>query len=129
MRDHTKLRAFKLVDEVAILIYQATRNFPKDELYGLTSQIRRAAVSAASNIVEGSARESEVEYVRFLEIAYASLKEAGYQLGLAQRLGYLEEKIFLPCYAAVMEAEKVLCALIKSMRSKSTFLQPTAHSL
>lgn len=122
MRDHTKLRAFKLVDEVTILIYQATRNFPKDELYGLTSQIRRAAVSAASNIVEASARESETEYIRFLEIAYASLKEADYQLGLAQRLGYLEEKVFSPCYSKIMEAEKVLCALIQSMRLKSISL-------
>ena len=53
MRDHTKLRAFELADEVTILIYQLTQCFPKEEIYGLTSQMRRAAVSAASNIVEG----------------------------------------------------------------------------
>ena len=52
MRDHTKLRAFELADEVALLIYRATREFPKEEMYGLTSQMRRAAVSVPSNIVD-----------------------------------------------------------------------------
>ncbi len=57
MRDHTKLRAFELADEVAVLIYQSTRGFPREEIYGLTSQMRRAAVSVPANIVEGCARE------------------------------------------------------------------------
>ena len=82
MRDHTKLRAFALADEVAILVYRATRKFPKEEVYGLTSQMRRAAVSVPSNIVEGCARESQAEYFRFLEIAFGSLRELGYQFGL-----------------------------------------------
>jgi four helix bundle protein len=56
MRDHTKLRAFELADEVALLIYRATREFPKEEMYGLTSQMRRAAVSVPSNIVCGRVR-------------------------------------------------------------------------
>ena len=74
MRDHTKLRAFELADEVVLLIYRATREFPKEEMYGLTSQMRRAAVSVPSNIVEGCARESQAEYLRFLEIAFGSLR-------------------------------------------------------
>lgn len=69
MRDHTKLRAFELADELVIQIYKITFNFPKEEVFGLTSQMRRDAVSVPSNIVEGSARESQIEYVRFLEIA------------------------------------------------------------
>ena len=78
MRDHTKLRAFELADEVTVLIYRATRGFPKEEIYGLTSQMRRAAVSVPSNIVEGCARESQTEYLRFLEIAFGSA--IGYRL-------------------------------------------------
>ena len=85
MRDHTKLRAFELADEVVLLIYRATRGFPNEEIYGLTSQMRRAAVSVPSNIVEGCARESQAEYLRFLEIAFGSLRELHYQFGLSKR--------------------------------------------
>ena len=73
MREHGRLRAFELADEVAVLTYQVTRDFPREEIYGLTSQMRRAAVSIPSNIVEGCARESQTEYARFLQIAFGSL--------------------------------------------------------
>ena len=117
MRDHTKLRAFELADEVAVLIYRATRGFPKEEIYGLTSQMRRAAVSVPSNIVEGCARESQAEYLRFLEIAFGSLRELHYQVGLSNRLAYLSEQDASMCEHKLVEAEKVLGALIRSMRS------------
>ena len=70
MRDHTKLRAFELADEVAVLVYRMTARFPREELYGLTSQMRRAAVSVPSNIVEGCARDSHADYLRFLNMAF-----------------------------------------------------------
>jgi len=60
MRDHTKLRAFELADEVAVLVYQVTTGFPREELYGLTSQMRRAAVSVPSNIVDSSLLEAKI---------------------------------------------------------------------
>ena len=116
MRDHTKLRAFELVDEVALLIYRATMEFPKEETYGLTSQMRRAAVSVPSNIVEGCARESQTEYLRFLEIAFGSLRELHYQLCLSKRLGYFDEFDISGCETKIVEAEKVLGALFRSMR-------------
>lgn len=113
MRDHRKLRAFELADELVLQIYQLTQKFPKDEIYGLTSQMRRAAVSVPSNIVEGCAREGEVEYLRFLEIAFGSLRELHYQLGLAKRLGYCEQTLFLTTDEKCEETGKVLAALIR----------------
>ena len=92
MRDHTKLRAFELADEVALLVYKITAGFPKEELYGLTSQMRRAAVSVPSNIVEGCARDSQADYLRFLNIAFGSLRELHYQLGLSKSLGFFDTK-------------------------------------
>jgi four helix bundle protein len=85
-------------------------------LIGLTSQVRRAAVSVASNIVEGSARFSESEYVRFLEIAYGSAREVEYQIGLAHRLGFLsraEQESLLPL---ATETAKVLNGLLGAFR-------------
>ncbi|MBX9578427.1 MAG: four helix bundle protein [Chthoniobacterales bacterium] len=120
MRDYSKLDAFKLADDVVLLIYQVTKTFPKEELYGLTAQIRRAAISVPSNIVEGCARESQQEYIRFLGIAYASLREAGYQLSLAKRLGYLSEEDFLKCHLKIVEAEKVLYSLKRSLHKLSS---------
>ena len=116
MRAHTKLPAFVLADELVIQIYQLTQKFPKDEIYGLTSQLRRAAVSVPSNIVEGCTREGEVEYLRFLEISFGSLRELHYQLSLAQRLGYCDPTLFLLCDSKSEETEKVLAALIRSIR-------------
>jgi len=116
MRDHSKLRAFELADDVAVLIYKITKGFPKDEIYGLTSQMRRAAVSVPSNIVEGCSRESQNEYLRFLEIAFASLKELHYQYSLACRLGYVEKSEINEYELKIIETEKVLGALIRALR-------------
>lgn len=116
MRNHTKLRAFELADEIAIMIYKMTKGFPKDEIFGLTSQMRRAAVSVPSNIVEGCARESQVEYLRFLEIAFSSLRELHYQFGLAKRLRYLDETNVSECDIKLEETEKVIGALIRALR-------------
>ena len=85
MRDPHKLKAFELADKLALQIYQETRPFPKEELFGLVSQMRRAAVSVPSNIAEGCGRSSEKEYLHFLSIAYGSLKELEYQISLARK--------------------------------------------
>lgn len=118
MRDHTKLRAFELADQVALQIYTITKGFPREEIYGMTSQMRRAAVSVPSNIVEGCARESQVEYHRFLEIAFGSLKELSYQFNLSKRLGFFKQRDFSDCESIISETEKVLGGLLKSMRKK-----------
>ena len=116
MRDHTKLRAFELADEVAILVYRVTAGFMKEEVFGLTSQIRRAAVSVPSNIVEGCARDSEADYLRFLNIAFGSLRELHYQLNLSKRLGFLPNQDSSLIEPKVVETEKVLNGLIRTLR-------------
>ncbi|MGD9974234.1 MAG: four helix bundle protein [Desulfatirhabdiaceae bacterium] len=118
MRDHTKLRAFDLADEVTLLIYQVTAKFPREEMYGLTSQIRRAAVSVPSNIVEGCSRETQADYLKFLVIAFGSLRELHYQIGLSHRLGFLCEKDLSLIEPRIIETEKVLNGLIRSLRAK-----------
>jgi four helix bundle protein len=116
MRDHTKLRAFEMADEVVVLVYQVTTGFPKEEMYGLTSQMRRAAVSVPSNIVEGCARDSQAEYPRFLNMAFGSLRELHYQIGLSKRLGFLCNQDTALIEPKIVETEKVLNGLIRALR-------------
>ena len=116
MRDHTKLRAFELADQLTLTIYRATRTFPKEEIFGLTSQLRRAAVSIASNIVEGCARQSKSDYMRFLDIAYGSAREVEYQVSLAFRLGYLRRENSDALSGLSAETSKVLNGLLRALR-------------
>lgn len=116
MRDHTKLRAFELADTMAVEIYKLTRSFPKEELFGLVSQMRRSAVSIPSNIVEGCARHTEGDYIHFLDIAYGSSRELQYQLSLAHRLGYVKGADHERVGAMCDETTKVLNGLIRSLR-------------
>jgi four helix bundle protein len=118
MRDHTKLRAFELADEIAILTYKVTAAFPKEEAYGLTSQMRRAAVSVPSNIVEGCARDSQADYLRFLYMAFGSLRELHYQFSLSKRLGFFKSDSGQPTEQKLMETEKVLNGLIRSLKER-----------
>jgi four helix bundle protein len=117
MRDHRKLRAFELADALALQDYQATAEFPKTEQFGLVSQMRRAAVSIPCNIVEGCARPSEADFVRFLDIAYGSTRELEYQISLALRLGFLHDERHASLVAHCVETSKVLHGLIRSLRS------------
>jgi four helix bundle protein len=116
MRDHTKLRAFALADDLAIQVYRATRTFPREEQFGLTAQMRRAAVSIPSNIVEGCARRTQADYLHFLDVAFSSFRELEYQMSLSHRLGYLGQDSLSPLQAKCLETSKVLAALIRSLR-------------
>ena len=89
MRDYNKIEAWQLADDLTVAVYEKTRAFPREELYGLTNQIRRSASSVPANIVEGSARASKKEYLHFLYIARGSLAETQYFIHLSHRLGYL----------------------------------------
>jgi len=91
MRDYTKIEAWKLADDLTVAVYERTRSFPREEIYGLTSQLRRASYSVPANIVEGSCRESKKDYLHFLYIARGSLSETQYFVHLSRRLGYLSD--------------------------------------
>ena len=89
MRDYTKIQAWKLADDLTVSLYEHTRAFPREETYGLTSQLRRASYSVPANIADGSSRESKRDYLHFLYIARGSLSETQYFIHLSKRLGYL----------------------------------------
>ena len=117
VRDHRKLRAFELADRLAVCTYERTRAFPKEEMFGLTAQLRRGAVSVPSNIVEGCARQSQADYLRFLDIAYAACRELEYQIGLSARLGFLDESARAELTALCVETGKVLAGLTRALKA------------
>jgi four helix bundle protein len=120
MRNHTKLRAFQLADGLALLVYKVTASFPSDERFGLTSQMRRAAVSTVCNIVEGCARHSEQDFLRFLDMAYGSACELQYQGSLAGRLGFMADGDRRQLDDASSETARVLNGLIRAIREPGT---------
>lgn len=114
-RDHRKLEVFKIADELAILMYRSTASFPASERYGLQSQLRRAAVSIPTNIVEGCARDSERDYLRFLDIAFGSARELVYLISVAERLGLVEPASAERCAELGRRSAAALAALKSSL--------------
>jgi len=116
MRNYKALSAWQRADELTFIIYQVTKLFPVEEIYGITSQIRRSAYSVPANIAEGCGRESNIEYLRFLSIARGSLTETEYFLHLANRLEYLSESDNTQLTAMVNQTFATLGGLIKSVK-------------
>lgn len=119
MRDYTKIEAWKLADNLTVAVYERTRSFPKEEIYGLTSQLRRASYSVPANIVEGSSRESKKDYLHFLYIARGSLSETQYFIHLAGRLGYLAPDEVVSLHGQTKLVFGCLHGLIKSVEKEA----------
>ncbi len=115
MRNPQKLEVYALADALTIKIYRITKGFPKDELFGLSAQMRRAAVSVVCNIVEGCARNTSADYLHFLDMAYGSAAELQYQASLASRLGYLAPEDH-EVKEACLHVNKALNGLVRSLR-------------
>jgi four helix bundle protein len=124
MRNYTKIEAWRLADDLTVEIYGKTRAFPREELYGLTSQMRRASYSVPANIVEGSSRESKRDYLHFLHIARGSLSESQYFIHLAHRLGYLNDTDQARLYEMSRETFACLHGLIKAVGKEAGALCP-----
>jgi len=118
MKTHKDLDVWKDSIELVVKTYQITKGFPKEELYGLTSQIRRAAVSVPANISEGSARNYTQEFIRFLRIAQASLSEFETLLLISLKLNYLEKEMFQNIQGRIFKLNAQLSGLIKSISRK-----------
>ncbi|MFO8012293.1 MAG: four helix bundle protein [Phycisphaerae bacterium] len=115
-KDYRKITAWQKCDTFAFAVYRGTQNFPREETYGLTSQVRRAALSAPTNIVEGCGRSTQKDYLLFLNRAETSLEEAGYLLDFAARLGYLTPEDAKQLFEAKAEAARTLWGLISRIR-------------
>ncbi len=116
MRDFKKLKIWQDGIQLVEQIYQLTNKFPREEKFGLTSQMTRAAVSIPSNIAEGGARNSQKEYKRFLEIALGSAFELETQLIITGRLGWMHEESSGELLNAVIEEQKMISGFIRQMK-------------
>lgn len=118
MASHKNLSVWQKSMTLVEEIYRITKRFPKEEIYSLTSQIRRSAISIPSNIAEGRGRNHKLEYVQFLMIARGSLNELETQLEIAKRLIYISEEDFNHIDVYIIEVEKMLNALATSIENK-----------
>jgi len=115
VKSYRDLQVWQKGVQLASLVYQTSRVLPKDEQFGLISQMRRAAVSVPSNIAEGYGRRSRADYVRFLNMAMGSLFELQTQAEIAANLGYLAVEVSQPLAADAREIERMLSALIRKL--------------
>lgn len=119
MQDFRKLQVWEKAHQLTLGVYQGSNGFPQAEIYGLTSQMRRASASIGANIAEGCGRNGGADFARFLQIAMGSASELEYYLLLARDLGFLP----LPGYAKLMmsveEVKKMLAGLIQKLRTEN----------
>ncbi len=118
MRDFRELKVWEKAHQLALAIYRVTSKFPKDELYSLTSQMRRASASIPTNIAEGCGRDGQTELARFCQIAMGSASELEYQLLLARDLGFLNDSGYPELAASVTEVKRMLTAFIQRLREQ-----------
>jgi four helix bundle protein len=118
-RPHKKLEAWKKSIQLVVCVYEATRGFPREEQYGLISQMRRAVLSVPSNIVEGAGRGSMGSFKNSLQIARGSLSEPDTQVEVAYRLGYLDQERVGQLTEAIEEVTRILNGLVRSAQRRT----------
>jgi four helix bundle protein len=115
MQDFKKLKVWDKAHQLTLEIYAASKRFPKDELFGLTSQVRRASSSVAANIAEGSGRRSRKEFMHFLGIAIGSVSEVEYFLILAKDLKYLDQIEYTTINTSADETKRMLISFLQKV--------------
>ncbi|HZU31878.1 MAG TPA: four helix bundle protein [Candidatus Angelobacter sp.] len=116
LKDFKELKVWNKAYSLALVIYEASRSFPREEMYGLTSQLRRAAVSIGANIAEGCGRRSDRELVRFLQIARGSASEVEHHLLLARDLKFLQAVRHQDIEKRLQEVQRMLTSLVSSVQ-------------
>lgn len=119
MRPHEKLDVWRKAIDFTVAVYKTTETFPKEERFGLTSQLRRAAVSIAANIAEGAGRKSYKEFAHFLSNSQGSASEVETELLIARRLNYVEETNYIALRSALDEIGRMLTGLYRHLEKRS----------
>lgn len=117
MKDFRQLKVWEKSHLLALAIYKATKDFPKEELYALTSQMRRASMSIPTNIAEGCGRNTDADFARFLQMAMGSASETEYELILARDLEFLSKEKYEKLHNDVEEVNRMLASLLKTLRA------------
>ena len=118
MIDFKTLKIWEISHEIALAVYKLTRSFPKEEIYGLTSQMRGSASSIPTNIAEGCGRGSDKDLSRFLQISMGSTNELEYQLILSKDLNYIKENEYVEYTEKLILLKKMLISFIKKVRER-----------
>ncbi len=118
MRSHHNLDAWKKSVDFVVMIYKMTESFPKEEKFGLTSQIRRASVSIPANIAEGAARKSDKEFLQFLFISQGSASEVETEIIIAYRLGFLSESNYESLNKSLDDIGRMITGLSNHLKRK-----------
>lgn len=118
MKDFKELKVWQRAYSMSLAIYEASREFPREEIYGLTSQLRRSAVSIGANIAEGCGRRSDGELIRFLQIARGSASEVEHHLMLARDLKFLPAKTHQMLEKNLQEVQRMLTSLVAAVQRK-----------
>jgi four helix bundle protein len=129
MQDFRNLEVWSKAHALVLTVYHTTAAFPKEEVYGLTSQIRRAAVSIPANIAEGCGRGTDADFARFLQIAMGSACELEYELLLSKDLGFVEIKSAQVLEKQVQSVKQMLIALLRSVRTRSQSAKSIAEGI
>jgi four helix bundle protein len=117
VKDYRSLLVWQRSHQLTLTVYSLTNQFPKDEMFGLTSQLRRASSSVPANLAEGCGRDSDAELKRFVSIAHGSASELEYFLLLASELGYVSGEVHAPLACEVAELKKMLGALARKLKA------------